>query len=39
MLPTELSNPTRGIPHFGLIPTGADDVLAEAPIRELFALC
>jgi hypothetical protein len=39
MLPIELSEPTRGIPHFGLIPTGADVGLAEAPIRKVGALC
>lgn len=39
MLPIELSKPTRGIPHFGLIPTGADVVLAEAPIRKAGAWC
>jgi hypothetical protein len=39
MLPIELSKPTRGIPHFGLTPTGADVVLAEAPIRKVGALC
>lgn len=39
MLPTELSKPTRGIPHFGLTPTGADDVSAEAPMRKVGALC
>jgi len=39
MLPTELPKPTRWIPHFGLIPTGADDLLAEAPMRKVGALC
>jgi hypothetical protein len=37
-LPTEFSKPTRGIPHFGLMPTGADVVLAEAPMRSSGAL-
>jgi hypothetical protein len=37
-LPTELSEPARGIPHFGLMPTGADVVLVEAPIRSAGAL-
>ena len=35
MLPTESSWPSRGIPHEGLTPTGADEVGIESPVRVL----
>ena len=35
MLDNESSLPTRGMPHDGLIPTGADEVGIESPVSVL----
>ena len=39
MLPMEFSEPERRMPHFGLMPTGADVVSKDAPRRAAGALC
>ena len=37
MFPMDPSYPERGIPHTGLMPTGADAALAETPVKSVGA--
>jgi len=37
MFPMDPSYPERGMPHTGLMPTGADAELAETPVRSVGA--